>query len=70
MRSRAAAPLAMNDYFHLLWKAAPGRFCVTSDIARNRWRAITRRGAQHLMSAAPGLVVLAACVALAWSAPA
>ena len=58
----------MNHIYSVLWNAALGRFCVTSELSRSRSRASTQRRALSPLLR-PGLSVLATLVALAWAAP-
>ena len=60
----------MNHIYSVLWNSALGRFYVTSERGRNRSRATPRRARGRGANRRPGFAALAACVAMAWSAPA
>lgn len=60
----------MNHIYSVLWNAALGRFCVVSELARSRSRAVKRsaaRAGRHTPS--PRLTTLAALLILMGSAP-
>lgn len=59
----------MNHIYSVLWNAALGDFCVTSEIGRSRATTQRRAGATS-GRLRPSLATLAALVALAWAAPA
>lgn len=58
----------MNHIYIVVWNAVLGRFCVASELGRNRKRATSQRGAGP---GAPSLrpTALAVLMALAWAAP-
>ncbi|MEG3063170.1 MAG: YDG domain-containing protein, partial [Comamonas sp.] len=60
----------MNHIYSVLWNSALGRFYVTSERGRSRSRATPRRARGRGANRRPGFAALAACVAMAWSAPA